>query len=148
MEKIKVLFVCVHNSARSQMAEAFLNNLAGDKFYTESAGIEPGTLNPVVVKVMQEEGIDISGNKTKGVFDFYKEGRRYNYVITVCDQSAAEKCPIFLGVSQKISWNFEDPAAFVGTENEKLAKTRIIRDKIKESVLEFVNKVTTDVEAG
>jgi arsenate reductase len=148
LEKIKVLFVCVHNSARSQMAEAFLNNLAGDKFYTESAGIEPGTLNPVVVKVMQEEGIDISGNKTKGVFDFYKEGRRYNYVITVCDQSAAEKCPIFLGVSQKISWNFEDPAAFVGTENEKLAKTRIIRDKIKESVLEFVNKVTTDVEAG
>jgi arsenate reductase (thioredoxin) len=147
MEKIKVLFICVHNSARSQMAEAFLNNLAGDKFYAESAGIEPGVLNPVVVKTMGEEGVDISGNKTKGVFDFYKEGRRYNYVITVCDQSTAEKCPIFLGVSEKISWDFEDPASFAGTENEKLAKTRIVRDKIKESVLEFVNKVTSDIEA-
>jgi arsenate reductase (thioredoxin) len=145
LEKIKVLFVCVHNSARSQMAEAFLNNLAGDKFYAESAGIEPGTLNPVVVKVMQEIGIDISRNKTKGVFDFYKEGRRYNYVITVCDQSAAEKCPIFLGVSEKISWNFEDPAGFIGTENERLARTRIIRDKIKESVLEFIKNITAHI---
>ncbi|HDQ26665.1 MAG TPA: arsenate reductase ArsC, partial [bacterium] len=91
MEKIRVLFVCIHNSARSQMAEAYLNALGGGRFEAESAGIEPGTLNPVVVEAMKADGIDISQNKTKAVFDFYKEGRLYNYVITVCDKEAAER---------------------------------------------------------
>ena len=83
---IKVLFVCIHNSARSQIAEAYLNKMAGDRFIAESAGIEPGTLNPLVVKSMLQEGLDISGNKTKSVFDFYKQGRIFDYVITVCDK--------------------------------------------------------------
>jgi arsenate reductase len=86
MEKIKVLFVCIHNSARSQMAEAYLNELAGDRFIAESAGIEPGVLNQLVVESMKEDGIDISGNMTKSVFDFYKHGKLFNYVITVCDK--------------------------------------------------------------
>ena len=139
MEKIKVLFVCVHNSARSQMAEAFLINTAGDKFYAESAGFEPGVLNPIVVEAMKEEGIDISNNKTKKVFDLYKQGRFYNYVITVCDESQAERCPIFPGVLKTLHWSFEDPSQFTGTHEEKLEKARIIRDKIKSEIEQFIN---------
>src|SRR5574344_130132 len=97
MEKIKVLFVCIHNSARSQMAETFLNQLGGDKFEAESAGLEPGNLNPIVVDAMKEIGIDISNNKTNSVFDFYKSGKRYHFVFTVCDEASGEKCPIFPG---------------------------------------------------
>ena len=93
-ERIRVLFVCVHNSARSQMAEAFLNHLAGDRFEAESAGLEPGDLNPLAVEVMREVGIDISGNQTKSVFQFYKENRLYKYVVAVCDE-AAQTCSIF-----------------------------------------------------
>ncbi len=107
MEKIKVLFVCVHNSARSQMAEAFLNQLAGDKFKAESAGLEPGTLNPLVVEVMKEIGIDISHNQTKSAFDFFKQGRLFNFVITVCDSASAERCPIFPGVTQRLGWSLK-----------------------------------------
>lgn len=97
MNQTKVLFICVHNGARSQMAEAFLNKYGSNKFIAESAGLEPGTLNPIVVDAMKEIGIDISANETKGVFEFFKQGRRYNYVITVCDESNAERCPIFPG---------------------------------------------------
>ena len=98
MAKQRVLFVCVHNSARSQMAEAFLKQLAGDRFEVESAGIEPGALNPIVVDAMKEIGIDISGNQTKDVFDFLKRGKAFSYVITVCDEASGERCPIFPGV--------------------------------------------------
>ena len=138
MGKIKVLFVCIHNSARSQMAEAYLQNLGGERFYVESAGLEPGKLNPVVVEVMKEDGIDISGNETKSVFDFYKEGRNYHFVITVCDEAAAEKCPIFPGIAEKIHWSFKDPSSLQGTPEEKLAATRIIRDQVKEQISKFI----------
>jgi arsenate reductase len=140
MNKTRVLFICVHNSARSQMAEAFLNAFAGDKFEAESAGFEPGILNPIVVDALKEDGIDISGNKTKKVFDLYREGRMYDYVITVCDESAAEKCPIFPGKAMRLSWSFEDPSKFEGSYDEKLAKVRIVGDRIKESILEFLAK--------
>lgn len=90
--KEKVLFICVHNSARSQMAEEYLRKLASDRFEVESAGLEPGTINPLVVEVLKEEGIDITGKKTNSVFEFYKEGRRYHYVITVCSKEASERC--------------------------------------------------------
>jgi arsenate reductase len=140
MEKIKVLFVCVHNSARSQMAEAFLNQLAGDKFKAESAGLEPGTLNPLVVEVMKEIGIDISTNQTKSAFDLFKNGRMFQYVITVCDAASAERCPLFPGVTKRLGWSFEDPASFTGTHEEKLARTRIVRDKIKLTVENFINE--------
>ena len=118
MEKIKVLFVCVHNSARSQMAEAFLNHLAGDRFEATSAGMEAGRLNPLAVKVMSEAGLDIAQNQTKDVFDFFKSGRLFNYVVTVCDAANSERCPIFPGVTQTLHWSFEDPGALTGTEEE------------------------------
>jgi arsenate reductase (thioredoxin) len=134
MNKIKVLFVCIHNSARSQMAEAFLNSLAGDRFEAESAGIEPGKLNPIVVDAMKEIGLDISKNKTKDVFEFYKLGKTYKYVITVCDKNAAEKCPVFLGVAERIHWSFPDPSALKGNYEEKLEGTRKIREQIKHRI--------------
>jgi arsenate reductase len=140
MDKKKVLFVCVHNSARSQIAEAFLKLLAGERFEAESAGLEPGKLNPLAIEVMKEIGIDISGNKSKSVFDFYKEGRRYDYVITVCDESQAQKCPIFPGttITRRIHWSFDDPASFQGSWEEKLEKTRKVRDKIKQQIKQWV----------
>jgi arsenate reductase len=138
MDKIKVLFVCLHNSARSQMAEAFLNTLAGDKFFAESAGLEVGTINPYVVKVMQEEGIDISQNKTDSVFEFFKEGRLYAYVIAVCDAANAERCPVFPGICNRINWTFPNPADFKGTDDEILAETRKVRDLIKAEIEKFI----------
>jgi len=138
MEKIRVLFICVHNSARSQMAEAYLNKLAGDKFVAESAGIEPGVLNPYAVKVMEEEGIDLSSNETKSVFDLYRKGSMFSYVIAVCDAANAQKCPIFPGVTERIQWSFPDPAALQGTDEEKLEGTRQIRDAIKAQIEEWI----------
>ena len=138
MYKTKVLFVCVHNSARSQMAEAFLNLLAGDKFEAESAGLEPGILNPIVVDAMKEIGIDISTNKTKDVFEFYKIGKMFKYVITVCDETAAERCPIFPGVTERIHWSFPDPSALKGSYEEKLEGTRKIRNQIEEKIKNWV----------
>ena len=137
--KIKVLFVCVHNSARSQMAEAFLKKYGGDRFKVESAGLEPGTLNFYSVEVMKEVSIDISNNKTKSVFDFYKQGKLYNYVITVCDESQSEKCPIFPGVVKNIHWSFPDPSSFTGSNEEKLVKTRIVRNEIEKKIKEWVD---------
>lgn len=140
MSKISVLFVCVHNSARSQMAEAFVNNFAGKNFIAESAGIEPGTLNQNVVKVMKEIGIDISGNKTKDVFEFLKAGKSFNYVITVCEREAAERCPIFPGVSKRLEWSFRDPSKLQGTQEEILENTRRIRDEIKNQIQNWISE--------
>ncbi|OQY47834.1 MAG: arsenate reductase ArsC [Candidatus Parabeggiatoa sp. nov. 2] len=130
-KKQKVLFICVHNSARSQMAEAWLNHFCGEQFEAESAGLSPGTLNPLAVKVMQEVGIDISHKQTQAVFDLVKASKMYAYVVTVCDESSAEQCPTFPGVAKRLHWGFPDPSALTGTEEEKLAKTREIRDLIK-----------------
>lgn len=141
MEKIKVLFVCVHNSARSQMAEAYLKFFGGNKFEVESAGLEPGILNPLVVEVLLEDGIDISKNKTKSVFDFYKQGKMFNYVITVCDETAAERCPIFPGITKRLHWSFADPSSLEKTYQEKINKTRIIRNEIKNKVQEWIMNI-------
>lgn len=140
-DKIKILFVCIDNSARSQMAEAFANKYGKDKVVAESAGLEPGTLNPVVVEAMKEIGIDISNNKTKGVFDLYKQGKLYNYVITMCDESQSEKCPIFPGNATYLHWGFSDPAGFTGTHDEVLVKTKTVRDKIENKVKEFIDSI-------
>ncbi len=136
--KIKVLFVCIHNSARSQMAEAFLKQLAGDRFEAQSAGLEPGTLNPLAVEVMKEVGVDISANRTKGVFDLYRNGSLFDYVVTVCDGANAEKCPVFPGVTTRISWSFADPAVLTGGWEQMLEATRLIRDEIRSSVISFI----------
>jgi arsenate reductase len=134
----KVLFVCIHNSARSQMAEAYLNHFAGEKYSAESAGLEPGNLNPFVVKVMQEDGIDISGNDTNSVYEFFKEGRFFNYVVAVCDKEASEKCPVFPSVKETMHWGFRDPSSVDGTDEEKLAFAREVRDEIKARIQQFL----------
>lgn len=132
--KPKILFVCIHNSARSQMAEAFVNQFCGDAFEAHSAGLEPGKLNPVVVAAMQEIGLDLSGNQTKAVGDFIKAGTSFAYVITVCDEASAERCPIFPGVTQRLHWGFPDPSSYQGTPEARLEFTRTVRDAIKAKV--------------
>ena len=141
MSKQKVLFVCVHNSARSQMAEVFLNHLAGDRFEAMSAGLKPGQLNPYVVKVMQEIGLDISHNRMSDVFTLYKKGMLFGYVISVCDAANAQRCPTFPGQTMRINWSFEDPSALTGTEEEKLEATRRIRDQIRKQIEEWIETV-------
>jgi len=145
--KQRVLFVCIHNSARSQMAEAFLNEICGNDFEAHSAGIEPGTLNPLVVEVMREVGIDIAGKSTKGVFDLFKSGKMFSYVITVCDETSAERCPIFPGVNKRLHWSFADPSGFQGTREQKLARTRGVRDSIKRRIEQWCGEVCSATPA-
>ena len=140
--KNRILFVCIHNSARSQMAEAFLNQLGAENFEAESAGLEPGKLNPNVVEVMQEAGIDISGNPTKSVFDILKEGKQYDAVITVCDAASAESCPVFPGKVKRIGWSFADPSKFTGSKDEILQQTRLVRDEVKTKIAEFIKEAS------
>ena len=147
MSKLKVLFVCIHNSARSQMAEAFLQHLGRERFQAESAGLEPGTLNPRVVTAMAEVGIDISANKTKGVVDLIKQGKSYDYVVTVCDESSAERCPVFPGQAKRLHWGFPDPSALTGNEAEKLNRTRQIRDQIRTKVEHWLKEVAQELQA-
>lgn len=135
----KVLFLCVHNSARSQMAEAFLRIHGGDAFQAESAGLEPGRLNPYVVRAMAERGIDISGNPTRGVFDLAAAGKRYDVVVTVCSAEAAERCPVFPGLSRKLHWPFDDPSTFTGTDEQIMERVRTVRDSIEQAVKDFVS---------
>ncbi|PKN01290.1 MAG: arsenate reductase ArsC [Elusimicrobia bacterium HGW-Elusimicrobia-1] len=137
MGKKKVLFICVHNSARSQMAETFLNALGGEIFEAKSAGLEPGKLNPVVVEAMMEIGLDISGNKAKKAADIAVSGESFDFVITVCDNGAAATCPFFPGGGERLHWGFDDPSSFTGTYDEKLAKTRVVRDQIKNKMADF-----------
>ncbi len=140
-DKTRVLFVCTHNSARSQMAEAYLNHLYGGRFLAESAGIEPGNLNPLVVQAMKEDGVDISKNTVNDVFEYYKAGRLYSYVVAVCDKEAAEKCPLFPGVTRRVQWSFSDPSKFTGSEEEKMEKIREVRDEIKARVKEWAESI-------
>lgn len=141
MPKERVLFVCIHNSARSQMAEAWLNHLCNEYFEAHSAGLEPGVLNPLVIEVMKEKGIDMSQKKTRAVFDLFKRGERFNYVITVCDEASAERCPIFPGLAQRLHWGFPDPSKVTGNnEEEKLVQIRPIRDAIKKQIEEWCVK--------
>ena len=139
MSKTRVLFVCTQNSARSQIAEAFLNQLAGDRFEAHSAGLEAGQLNQLVVEAMREVGVDISKNEPKRVFDLYKRGELFAYVIAVCDKATAQKCPVFPGLrTETIVWSFEDPSNYTGTREEKLDRVRSLRDEIKKKVIEFI----------
>lgn len=146
MTKTKVLFLCIHNSARSQMAEAYLNKFGSENFIVESAGLEPGKLNPLAVEVMMEEGIDISKNPTNDVFEFFKQGKIFQYVITVCDKEASDRCPVFPGMHEKINWSFPDPSKLEGTHEEKLARTREVRNQIREAVLQFIKDLSIPKE--
>src|SRR5207245_7849544 len=124
-------FICVHNSARSQMAEAWLNHTCGEYLEAQSAGLEAGALNPLAVRVMAEAGIDISKKKTQAVFDVFVSGQLFAYVITVCDEASAEKCPIFQGPATRLHWRFPDPSALQGSETAKLDQATRIREQIK-----------------
>lgn len=137
----KVLFICVHNSARSQMAAALLNQKCGKFFEAESAGLEPGKLNPLAVEVLREIGVDISRNKTRAVFDVYKSGQLFAYVITVCDESEAAGCPIFPGVNRRLHWSFPDPSKLAGSWDDRLKGTREIRDQISAHIDAWCDEV-------
>ena len=143
--KKRILFICIHNSARSQMAEAFVNQLCGEQFEAQSAGLEPGKLNLMVVEAMKEIGMDISGNRTKSVNEMIESGQSFDYVVTVCDETSAERCPIFPGVTTRLHWGFPDPSALEGTRGEKLERTREIRDNIKAKVEEWCAEVCAGV---
>lgn len=138
--KKKILFVCIHNSARSQMAEAFVNALSPERWWAQSAGLEPGKLNPVAVAVMKEVGIDISRHRTKGVQEFIKTGEKFDFVVTVCDEGAAERCPVFPGGGKRVHMGFADPSAIQEAPEEKLRQTRIIRDQIRSTLEEWLKK--------
>jgi arsenate reductase (thioredoxin) len=138
--KKKVLFICVHNSARSQMAAALLNKICGEFFEAHSAGLEPGVLNPLAVEVLTEIGIDISKNKTQAVFDVFKSGQLFPFVITVCSETEAKGCPIFPGVTTRLHWPFPDPSKLTGTWDAKLEGTREILKKIENSVQQFCDE--------
>ncbi|MEO0084686.1 MAG: arsenate reductase ArsC [candidate division WOR-3 bacterium] len=135
MNKQKVLFICTHNSARSQMAEGLLNHLYGDKYQAYSAGTQPTQVNPYAIKVMQEIGIDISQHRSKSVQEFLNE--KFDYVITVCDR-ANETCPFFPNGKKRIHQSFPDPTSFIGisSEEESLNVFRQVRDKIKQWIQE------------
>jgi len=135
--KKKVLFICVHNSARSQMAAALLNEVCGEFFEAQSAGLEPGTLNPLAVEALQEIGTDISANETQSVFDVFKSGQLFAYAITVCSESESKGCPIFAGVTKRLHWAFDDPSQFTGTHEQKIAKTRELLEEIRAKIEEF-----------
>ncbi|MFZ0286603.1 MAG: arsenate reductase ArsC [Terriglobales bacterium] len=131
MRKPKVLFLCTGNSARSQMAEGLLRELAGDRFEVLSAGTNPVGINPLAIEVMQEIGIDISGQRSKHVKEFL--GQPIEYVITVCDR-AKQACPVFPGTYKFFSWSLDDPAAVTGDKDVKLEAFRRIRDEISRNI--------------
>ena len=147
MPKPKVLFICIHNSARSQMAEAWLNQLCGEFFEAHSAGLEPGTLNPLAVRAMKEVAIDISSKDTQSVFDVFKSGQLFTYVITVCDESSAEKCPIFPGPAKRLHWSFPDPSQVTGTPEDQVEQVRQIRDQIRTKIEDWCAEVCPGVSA-
>jgi arsenate reductase (thioredoxin) len=138
--KTKILFICVHNSARSQMAEAFVNRLCEHEFEAQSAGLLPGKVNPIVVEALQEIGIDISGKPTQAVTDVIRSGEVFSHVVTVCSEAEAEGCPYFPGVAQRLHWPFPDPSKLTGTDDEKLARVRDIRDQIRRKIEAFCDE--------
>lgn len=145
-KKPKVIFLCIENRARSQMAEAFLRHFAGDRFEVYSAGFDPSPIHPAVHRVMEEESLDLSDHYPKSVYDFVSKVH-FGYVITVCEK-VETKCPIFPGVGQRIFWPVEDPAAFEGSEEATLEKFREARDQLKTHILNWLDNLEYDTESG
>ena len=137
---LNVLFVCEHNSARSQMAEAFLKRLGGEEFAVESCGLEAGVVNPLVIEVMEEIGYDLRGSKTQAAMDLFRAGRSYDVVITVCSQKASELCPLFPGRALRLNWPFADPSGIEGPREARLNAIRGIRDQIRQQVERFLDE--------
>ena len=135
MTKTRVLFLCTHNSARSQMAEGFLRDMAGDRFEIASAGTEATRVHPLAIRAMEEVGISLAGHTSKTLDRFL--GQPWDYVITVCD-SANERCPAFPAHTRRIHWSFDDPSRATGTEEERLGIFRRVRDEIKARLLDWL----------
>jgi len=141
----RVLILCTGNSARSQMAEGLLRHDAGDRFEVESAGTKPSIVRPEAIAAMRELGIDISGHCSKSVEEF--DGQQFDYVITVCD-SARESCPAFFGRAKKLHRDFDDPAALDGSEAERLALFRRVRDQLRRYLSDFAAANPPDTIMG
>lgn len=140
MEKIRVLFLCTHNAARSQMAEALLRKYAGDRFEVLSAGTEPREIDPYAKQVMAEAGLDLSSQRSKSVGEFLGK-MTVGYLIIVCEK-VEENCPItFPGFMYRMFWPFEDPVAFAGSEEQKLEKFREVRDRIESRIKLWLREV-------
>jgi arsenate reductase len=137
--RIRVLFVCVQNSFRSQIAEAIMNKKYGDRFFAESAGLNQGEIHPLTIRIMEDYGLDISGNNVDSVFDFYKEGRVYSYVITVCSRDNEKQCPVFPGIRRRFNWDLENPEDYTGSEEENFHKAIKLRDEIERRIDELVS---------
>lgn len=141
-ENKKILFLCTGNSARSQMAEGVMRSLGGADWKIRSAGIFPSYVHPLAIRAMEEIGIDISGQTSKSTDEFLNE--EFDYIITLCDH-AAMACPIFPGQGKRIDWSFEDPAAAIGTIEERLVVFRRVRDEIKNRIEEFLKSAASDM---
>ena len=137
--KPRVLFLCTGNSARSQMAEAFLRKHAGDRFEVHSAGLEPKGIHPLTRQVMEEVGLPLDGHRSKSLDEYFMKVQ-IGYFITVCSD-AETRCPTMPGVGARLYWPFEDPAAFEGTEEERLAKFRQVRDQIEARILAWLDEM-------
>lgn len=123
------------------MAEAWLNRICGEFFEAQSAGLEPGTINPLVVRAMREMNIDLSNKQTQEVFEVWKSGQMFRYVITVCSEAEAKGCPIFPSVTTRLHWPFPDPSQLSGTDEQKLVAIRRIRDDIRAKIEEWCDEV-------
>jgi arsenate reductase (thioredoxin) len=137
-DKARVLILCTGNSARSQMAEGLLRHDEGERFEVESAGTKPSSVRPEAIAAMKEIGIDISGHRSKRVEEF--NGQHFDYVITVCD-SARESCPVFFGAAQRLHHSFDDPAALLGSDEERLTVFRRVRDELRDYLGTFARQV-------
>ena len=142
MKKAQVLFLCTGNSARSQMAEALMRKYGGEQFEVYSAGLEPSVINPYAIKVLNEIGVDTSGQYSKPL-ETYIGKKQFDYLITVCS-NADEKCPVFPGMGTRLHWPFEDPAAFQGSDEEKNRKFRDIRDRIKGQIQAWLEELNSN----
>jgi arsenate reductase (thioredoxin) len=143
MDKIKVLFVCLHNAARSQMAEAFLRAMGAERFAVASAGLEPTAISPLAVEAMAEVGLDIAQRSSQNIFDLYRAGALFDYVISMCDEAGGESCPVFPGIVKRLHWNFPDPAYLSGDREKALEGMREIRDQIKAQVAWWMAQAVT-----
>jgi arsenate reductase len=124
------------------MAEELLRKMAGDQFEVESAGLEPAEINPFTLKVMKEEGIDLTDKMTNDAFEFFKQGRQYDYVIIVCGKDAEERCPTYPGARERLHWPFRDPARVEGSDEDKLQVFRETRDSIRKKLESFIDVFT------
>lgn len=139
---LRILAVCIHNSARSQMTEELIRKYGDSSLHVESAGIEPGKINPFVAELLLEEGIDIRNKKTQSVQSLIEQEKSFDYVIAVCGPEAAERCPIFPSEIKRLHWPFPDPSAAEGTDQQKMETIRGIKNTIKNQVMEFLKEIS------